>query len=144
MSKHINPLPRKKVLFGDEQEQDQGDFKVNPEFARKFEHNKRRELLDKAKSQDLLGDSDDSEASIEEEDDDGTLINANIEKKFLETIAMIRSNDPKLKAVEGEVFRDEDFEDDEEDVDVKGKDKKMTYKDQIREDVLKRAGDEGS
>lgn len=86
-------------------------FQINTEFARKFEHNKRRELLDKAKGQDLL--NSDSESSVEEEDDDGTLINANVEKKFLETIAMIRSNDPKLKEVEGEVFRDEDFEDNE-------------------------------
>jgi hypothetical protein len=57
-------------------------------------------------------DDDGGDAVVEEEDDDGALINANVEKKFLETIAMIRSNDPKLKAVEGEVFRDEDFESD--------------------------------
>jgi protein KRI1 len=130
---------KKKVLFGDDQfDQDEGDLKINPDFARRFEHNKRRELLDKAKAQDLLNSDDDSEASVEEEDDDGALINANVEKKFLETIAMIRSNDPKLKAVEGEVFRDEDFESDEGAVVVKGSNKKLTYKDQIREDVLKR------
>jgi hypothetical protein len=66
------------------------------------------------------------------------LINANVEKKFLETIAMIRSNDPKLKTVEGEVFRDEDFEA-EDDIDVQINTKKLTYKDQIREDVLKKS-----
>lgn len=79
---------------------------------------------------------------MEEEDDDGALINANVEKKFLETIAMIRSNDPKLKAVEGEVFRDEDFFE-EDDAQVRDNDRKLTYKDQIREDVLKREA-EGS
>ena len=136
---------KKKVLFGEDHENDHegGDLKINPEFARRFEHNKRRELLDKAKAQDLLG-SDDSEESVEEEDDDGALINANVEKKFLETIAMIRSNDPKHKAVEGEVFRDEDFEDDSDHgaatTAVKGK--KLTYKDQIREDVLKKGAEE--
>ena len=41
--------------------------------------------------------SDSEDSSVEDEDDDGLLINANVEKKFLETIAMIRSNDPKLK-----------------------------------------------
>jgi len=127
---------KKKVLFG-EDHPIEGDLKINPDFARRFEHNKRRELLDKAKDFHLLSDASDSEASVEEEDDDGALINANVEKKFLETIAMIRSNDPKLKAVEGEVFRDEDFEsgDDREERVVH---KKLTYKDQIREDVLKR------
>jgi protein KRI1 len=134
---------KKKVLFGEDQfDHDEGDLKINPDFARRFEHNKRRELLDKAKAQDLLNSDDDSEASVEEEDDDGALINANVEKKFLETIAMIRSNDPKLKAVEGEVFRDEDFESDEGAVVVKGSSKKLTYKDQIREDVLKRGAAE--
>jgi protein KRI1 len=59
-----------------------------------------------------LGDADDQEESEEEEeeDDEGELINAAVEKKFLETIAMIRSNDPKLKQTQGELFKDEDFE----------------------------------
>ena len=69
---------------------------------------------------------------MEDEDDDGLLINANVEKKFLETIAMIRSNDPKLKETQGEVFKDEDFEDDDDDIIVakdSKKNKKLTYKD---------------
>ena len=54
-------------------------------------------MLDKAK--DMYGDDleDEEEEEEEEEDDEGELINENVEKKFLETIAMIRSNDPKLK-----------------------------------------------
>ena len=69
---------------------------------------------------------------MEDEDDDGLLINANVEKKFLETIAMIRSNDPKLKETQGEVFKDEDFEEDDDDHIVakeSKKNKKLTYKD---------------
>ncbi len=46
MSKHQN---NKQVLFEEEQELEDGELKINPEFARRFEHNKRRELLDKAK-----------------------------------------------------------------------------------------------
>jgi hypothetical protein len=59
---------------------------------------------------------------------------------------MIRSNDPKLKTVEGEVFNDEDFDDSEDDQEDAMFSKKVTYKDLIREDVLKRAkhGTEGS
>jgi hypothetical protein len=87
----------------------------------------------------LLGsDASSSGSDDEEEDDDGELINANVEKKFLETIAMIRANDPKLLQVEGEVFRDEDFEASSGDDDNKAS-KKVTYKDLIREDVLKKA-----
>ena len=54
-----------------------------------------------------------SEESEEEEDDEGELINATVGKKFLETIAMIRNNDPKLKQTEGELFKDSDFEEEE-------------------------------
>ena len=59
---------------------------------------------------------------------------------------MIRSNDPKLKTVEGEVFNDEDFDEPEIDQEDPKFSKKVTYKDLIREDVLKRAkqGAEGS
>lgn len=105
-------------------------MRINEEFAKKFEHNKRRELLDKgqAKYGTLLdNDNSESQESSEDEDDDGDLINAKVEKKFLETIAMIRANDPKLKEAEGELFNDEDF--DEGEVVKQKKDKKMTYKD---------------
>lgn len=58
---------------------------------------------------------------------------------------MIRANDPKLKQVEGEVFRDEDFEGEGESSgeDIRKSDKKVTYKDLIREDVLKKASKKG-
>ena len=58
---------------------------------------------------------------------------------------MIRSNDPKLKglAPEQAVFQDSDFDDEEH----RGKQstKAFTYKDQIRQDVLRKAdGEDGS
>ena len=157
---------KKKTLFDDEEEgeitqehklkkrnkQDNDGFKINEEFARRFEHNKRRQLLEQAKEKygerALLDNDDDNNESEEEEeeDDEGELINANVEKKFLETIAMIRTNDPKLKQVEGELFKDEDFEGgdgEDEGQKSRSKDKKMTYKDQIRADVLKKVKKEG-
>lgn len=130
---------KKQTLFDDEVEE--GQLNINAEFARRFEHNKRRELLDKAKEKygdaAILNSDEESSEEIEDEDDDGELINAAVEKKFLETIAMIRSNDPKLKQSEGEVFRDEDFSEEDDDQNQKGK--AVTYKDLIREDVLKKA-----
>jgi protein KRI1 len=71
--------------------------------------------------------NEDEENSESEEDDDGELINAVVEKKFLETIAMIRENDPKLKQVDGELFKDSDFEAEAEG--EKEKQKPITYKD---------------
>ena len=44
LSKH-----NKQKLFEDEEEANHGELKINSEFAKKFEHNKRRELLEKGK-----------------------------------------------------------------------------------------------
>ena len=95
-------------------------MKINTEFARKFEHNKRRELLeqgrekygDKALREDNeKGGSDDDESESEEdEDEEADLINPHFEKKFLETLTMIRNNDPKLKDIKEDLFKDEDFD----------------------------------
>jgi protein KRI1 len=110
---------KKVVLFQEDEELEDGQiapnkndaFTINTEFAKRFEHNKRRELLDKAKEKygekallDLGDDDQEESEEEEEEDDEGELINATVEKKFLETIAMIRSNDPKLKQTQGELF----------------------------------------
>jgi protein KRI1 len=127
----------KRRLFEGEDETSSA-FKINKDFAKRFEHNKRRELLERGRDKfgSLL--DGESESSESEEDDDGELINAAVEKKFLETIAMIRDNDPKLKKVQGELFKDSDFE--LESASERGKEgKKLTYKDQIRSEVLKRA-----
>lgn len=50
---------------------------------------------------------------------------------------MIRENDPKLKQVDGELFKDSDFEAEAEG--EKEKQKPITYKDQVRSDILKKA-----
>jgi protein KRI1 len=128
----------KRSLFEGEDESSSA-FKINKDFAKRFEHNKRRELLERGREKFGALLDGESESSESEEDDDGELINAAVEKKFLETIAMIRDNDPKLKKVEGELFKDSDFEEDESASDRGKEAKKLTYKDQIRSEVLKRA-----
>jgi hypothetical protein len=51
---------------------------------------------------------------------------------------MIRENDPKLIENKEELFKDSDFENDEDEENKanKKKDKPVTYKDLIREDIL--------
>jgi protein KRI1 len=56
------------------------------------------------------------------------LINPKFEKKFLETLTMIKNNDPKLKENSKAVFGDSDFEDDVEEK-VEKKERPYTYKD---------------
>ncbi|CDW72271.1 zz domain protein [Stylonychia lemnae] len=135
----------KKTLFEEEEDINSDGLKINTEFARKFEHNKRRELLEQGKEKygekalrDNDGSDNESESEEEEEDEEADLINPHFEKKFLQTLTMIRNNDPKLKEIKDELFKDEDFDDEQDQKrDIKKKDKKLTYKDQIRLDALK-------
>lgn len=146
-----------KLIMFDEEEDHQNkkgeDLQINEAFAKRFEHNKRRELLDKAKEKygekALLGDDDGSDAessssSSNDEDEDANLLNPKLERKFLETLALIRENNPKLMEMKGEVFQDSDFEDDEMDAKKEKRSKPVTYKDLIREDILANRNVSGS
>jgi len=103
-------MSTKQDLFGDEDAADHG-FKVNEEFAKRFDHNKRREMLDRAKDKygenlDLL---DEASSSSSEDDSEAELINPRFEAKFFKLLTDIRKNNPQLKE-EKEVFSDNDFE----------------------------------
>ena len=93
-------------------------FNINEEFAKRFEHNKRREILQKGQQKYgklLTGDDMESSSSSDDEDSEGELINQTVEKKFIEVLAAIRTNDPKLKQIAEDdcIFKDEDFQEKE-------------------------------
>lgn len=103
-------------------EGEQNSFKINEDFAKKFEHNKRRELLDKAKQkygeQALLDDNESEQSESSSSDDsEAELINERVESKFLQVIAAIRSKDQgKIQKLtkgnpDANIFEDEDFGD---------------------------------
>ena len=70
------------------------------------------------------------------------MLNPTIEKKFIEVLNAIRTNDPKLTANEKNLFDDADFDDAEGDLlgarKKKSADKPLTLKDQIRKHTLKK------
>ncbi|CAG1971633.1 unnamed protein product [Fusarium graminearum] len=78
------------------------DFKVNEEFARRFEHNKKREerqrLEEKFKKTGKQPESDDDESSSsdEEEDEDGFLATEDLDAQISATLQAIRNKDPKV------------------------------------------------
>ncbi|CBF74777.1 hypothetical protein AN4065.2 [Aspergillus nidulans FGSC A4] len=72
-------------------------FKINEEYARRFEHNKRREELQQLEAK--LGKSEDEEeesSDDEEEDDDAELATEAVDAEIMETIKAIRSKDPRV------------------------------------------------
>jgi len=63
------------------------------------------------------------------------LINPKFEKKFLDVITKIRAKDKSIQETKGDLWKDDDFDDAPA---TPEKDKKMTLKDQIRRDALKK------
>jgi hypothetical protein len=79
------------------------------------------------------GSEEESESSSSD-DSEGELVNPRFERKFMEVITAIRDGDPSVLTKTGDsniigepVFKDEDFEDESQSVEVKAK--KVTLKD---------------
>ncbi|KAI0440496.1 KRI1-like family C-terminal-domain-containing protein [Xylaria telfairii] len=102
--------PRKKVLFDDSDDESDGgvDLKINDEFAKRFEHNKKREerhrLEEKYKSQQANGSSskgkddngEDESSSDETEDDDAYLATEELDAQISATLQAIKTKDPRV------------------------------------------------
>ncbi|KAK3322566.1 KRI1-like family C-terminal-domain-containing protein [Apodospora peruviana] len=108
------PIVSKKTLFDDEfssgSEDDQEDggatinpgteLKINEEYARRFEHNKKREELHKLeeKYKSKGGDAEESEesSSDEDEDDEGFLVTEQLDAEISATLQAIKNKDPRI------------------------------------------------
>lgn len=139
---------KSKTLFSDDESsvEDQDNLKVNEGFAKKYEYNqarKEKELLESKYGQDPHQSS--SYSSSSEEDEDAVLLTSKAERKYNELLLRIKNNDKTLftEVQEGQdYFQDSDFEPSEEKA-VKTH-KKVTYKDVIRQDVIKKMEGESS
>lgn len=138
------------VMDGAQKEEGFDTLKINKNFADRFEHNAKRKEKERlqlkyGKNQVNASSSASESSSSSEEDSDAELLNPTIEKKFIEVINAIRTNDPKLKKSDKPLFDDKDFDD--------GKDNnknnesaksKFTLKDQIRKHALKKLDNDQS
>jgi len=120
-------MQKKNILFEDDEPEQVKSFEklnVNEDFKRKFEYNKRRQLLEQGKLKygDLVSDDHSVEESESSSSDDseGELVNPRFERKFMEVITAIRVGDPTVLTKTGDsniigelVFKDEDFEDED-------------------------------
>ncbi|KAF4591637.1 ribosome biogenesis protein Kri1 [Ophiocordyceps camponoti-floridani] len=71
------------------------DLKINEEYARRFEHNKKRE--EREKLQKKYGDGDASSSSDDEtEDEDGFLATEDLDAQISATLKAIRTKDPRV------------------------------------------------
>lgn len=115
-------------LFDDANDNVDEDFskiQINKEFAKRFEHNKKREdlhRLEEMKKKGLVADSgSDSESETSDEDEN---IDAKKELQFLEALIKAKNQDPILKEKDANLFESEDSSDEEEEQEKKEKTKK--------------------
>ncbi|KNG83210.1 ribosome biogenesis protein Kri1 [Aspergillus nomiae NRRL 13137] len=149
------PAKRSRKLFDDDSSSDSGDesggvpvnngvtFKVNEEYARRFEHNKKREEMQKLESKlgkgsafgkrgdDESGDSD--ESTSEEEDDDGELATEALDAEIMATLKAIRTKDPRVYDQSATFYSQVD---EDQSATSEKKQKTMTLKDYHRENLL--------
>ncbi|KAI1393523.1 Krr1-domain-containing protein [Hypoxylon trugodes] len=145
---------RKQRLFDDSDDESDGGVKlqINAEYAKRFEHNKKREELhrleEKYKSRQANGDrskddDDDSESSSDDEDENGFLATEDLDAQISATLQAIKNKDPRLYDGKTTFFKPIDENAPAEDAKAKEKKEKPVYlQDYHREKILR--GDTGA
>ncbi|KAI0115130.1 Krr1-domain-containing protein [Daldinia grandis] len=145
---------RKKTLFDDSDDESDGGVKlqINSEYAKRFEHNKKREELqrleEKYKSKQANGskskDDDESDSSSdEEEDENGFLATEDLDAEISATLHAIKNRDPRVYDGKTKFYRSIDESATAEDVTAKQKKEKPIFlQDYHREKILR--GDTGA
>ncbi|XP_078657389.1 protein KRI1 homolog [Branchiostoma floridae x Branchiostoma belcheri] len=123
--------------------EDDVGFRINKDFAKKYDEYRRKEELQKLK--DRYGDVDvdaSSSSSSETEDEDAVELTPAIEKGFLKTLAALKSKDPRIYQQDTN-FYDEDKKGEPSKAEEKGKkpkEKPMFLKDYERKVLLEKGG----
>ncbi|KAI8634580.1 KRI1-like family C-terminal-domain-containing protein [Xylariaceae sp. FL1651] len=153
---------RKKALFDDSDDESDGgvDLKINDEFAKRFEHNKKREELqrleEKFKSKQTSGtksksndDDDDEEeeegdsSSDETEDEDGFLATEELDAQISATLQAIKTKDPRVYDGKTTFYTPVDEDDNAQPTGLKQKKEKPVFLQDYQRERLMR-GDTGA
>ncbi|KAI2618660.1 Krr1-domain-containing protein [Hypomontagnella submonticulosa] len=145
---------QRQKLFDDSDDESDGGVKlqINKEYAKRFEHNKKREemhrLEEKYKSKQANGDKStmddgDDSSSDETEDDDGFLATEDLDAEISATLQAIKTKDPRVYDGKTTFYRPIDENTVTEDASAKSKKEKPVFlKDYHREKILR--GDTGA
>ncbi|KAF1844574.1 Krr1-domain-containing protein [Cucurbitaria berberidis CBS 394.84] len=140
--KNASQRPAKKAkLLDNTDDEDSGadeggvSLKINEDYARRFEHNKKRE--EQHRLEDKYGkgkarqpgddDSEDSEEGIEE-DDAAELLDEDLDDQVNATLQALRSKDPRIYNKEAKFYRELEADGDGNDTNGAEKEKSMTLK----------------
>lgn len=134
-----------KLFEGSESENDDvSKIEIDREYARRFEHNKKREdlhRLQELKKKGVVESSSESSSSSDEEDDDFADSSAR-DREFFEALIKVKKQDPVIKNKDLQLFEEDEEEEDEKEMEnVKGtKKKKAMY---LKDVVAKQLIEEG-
>ncbi|CAK8574001.1 unnamed protein product [Lathyrus sativus] len=134
----------------DSENDDISKIEINQDYARRFEHNKRREDLhryEELKKKGVIGSEDDESDSGSSDDDYEKSFDSRSDKKFFEALIKVKKKDPVLKEKDVKLFEsDHSSEDESEDEksELKDKGKKTMYlKDVIAKHLIEEGADFG-
>ncbi|KHN23010.1 Protein KRI1 like [Glycine soja] len=147
----------------DSENEDISKIKIDKEYARRFEHNKKREdlqrfeelkkkgVIDSPSHSHSEGEEESESESLDDDDDDyETLVNSRRrDKEFFDALIKVKKQDPILKQKDVRLFGSDDSSDDESDEKekVKSKDKKgekpMYLKDVVAKHLIEEGADFG-
>ncbi|XP_021898887.1 protein kri1, partial [Carica papaya] len=137
-------------LFDDDdgQNEDISKIEIDKEYACKFEHNKKREDLqryEELKKKGLIEESeesdDESEESESEEDNNRTIMSKQKDLEFFSALIKVRNQDPSLKKKDIKLFESDESEGESENEEddakrEKGKKKAMYLKDVVAKHLI--------
>ncbi|TLD37017.1 Protein KRI1 [Venturia nashicola] len=153
---HLGPSKKIKILQDDDESQSDSDsdeeetLNINPEFAKRFEHNKKRaelhRLEEKYGKSNGAGrprprdDEDDTDTDSESEDDDGELATVALDSEILATLQAIRTKDPRVYDDKAKFYND--IGEEKRSPEIVKKDKPMFLKDYHRKTLLEGQGED--
>ncbi|KAK4256111.1 hypothetical protein QN277_009023 [Acacia crassicarpa] len=102
----------------DSEENDVSEVKINEEYARRFEYNKKREdlqRLEELKKKGVISSSSSSESDEESEssDDEELKMSPRTNKKFFDCLSKVKKKDPCLKQKDVKLFESDDSSEEE-------------------------------
>ncbi|KAB1203421.1 hypothetical protein CJ030_MR8G000577 [Morella rubra] len=137
-------MPLKLFEGSDSEDDDVSKIQIDPEYARRYEHNKKREdlhRLQELKKKGLVQCSESESSSSSDEEDDDFVNSSKKDREFFEALIKVKKQDPVIKNKDVRLFESDEEEEEEEEPaeedtkDVKNK-KAMYLKDVVAKQLI--------
>ncbi|XP_046336410.2 protein KRI1 homolog [Haliotis rufescens] len=130
-------------MFDGSSSDDDGEFRINKDYADRY--NKWRQAEELQRLKDKYGDVEGSDSDSESEDEEGEALTSHLEKGWLKTLSALKNKDPKIYQKDVKFYSsDEEESSSSSGEEKKKKDKPLYLKDYERKLILEKQGDSSS